>query len=457
MLILDVVKRSGRNLRQAKARTILTSLAIGVGAFTLLLTLAASNGAQKYVNQIITDNFDPAELIVTADKSVFGRNDTTTPKEYDASFGRGVGNAVTQIKRLSKDDIDKIKSTKNVEGVREGVILDIQYITRPGQKKYVGSVAAFSPAQNPELKAGTIPKTLTGKQLLLPEGYLTPLGFSSPEDAVGKSVILAVRKTVSADDIQKALTSNKVDINNLSSLQNLTQEGTKEETFTVAAVTKKPVTSQPGTELELYIGVDDAKALDDLTNAGTKDFQKYTYAYVRVKNGAQDKTAIKNMQKTLEGMGYFAQSVEDTQKFLTQIVTVLKGIVAAFGLIAVIASVFGVVNTMYISVIQRTREIGLMKALGMRKKDLGRLFRIEAAWIGFLGGLTGSILAFAVGTALNPWIAKKLELGNQHLLVFKFSDAAALIVMLMIVAIFAGLLPARKAAKLDPIVALRTE
>jgi putative ABC transport system permease protein len=456
MRIIDIVKRSGRNLRQAKARTILTSLAIGVGAFTLLLTLAASNGAQKYVNQIISDNFDPAELIVTADKAIFGSNDTSKPKEYDASFGRGVG-TVSQIKRLTKEDIDKLKNIKDVEGVREGIVLDIQYISRAGQKKYVGSVAAFSPSQNPELKAGTLPKTLGGKQIILPEGYISALGFSSPEDAIGKQVILAVRKAVSAEDIQKALSSNQIDINNPATLQNLTQEGTTQQFFTVAAVTKKPVTSQPGTELELYIGVEDAKALDDLSNAGTKDFQKYTYAYVRVKNGAQDKTTIKNMQKTIEGTGLYAQSVEDTQKFLTQIVSVLKGIVAAFGLIAVIASVFGVVNTMYISVIQRTREIGLMKALGMRKKDLGRLFRIEAAWIGFLGGLTGSVLAFVVGSLLNPLITKKLDLGNQHLLIFKLSDAVALIIMLMIVAIVAGLLPARKAAKLDPIVALRTE
>lgn len=112
---------------------------------------------------------------------------------------------------------------------------------------------------------------------------------------------------------------------------------------------------------------------------------------------------------------------------------------------------------MYISVIQRTREIGLMKALGMRRKDVSRLFRFEAAWIGFLGGAIGSGLAVVLGTLLNPWITNKLDFGTQKLLVFKANQIAILIVLLVLVAIFAGLLPARKAAKLDPIEALRTE
>lgn len=130
----------------------------------------------------------------------------------------------------------------------------------------------------------------------------------------------------------------------------------------------------------------------------------------------------------------------------------------AFGMIAIIASVFGIVNTMYISVLQRTSEIGLMKALGMRKRDIGKLFRFEAAWIGFLGGIIGSLSALAVGTALNPWITEKLDLGvGNKLLIFRALQIIILIIILMIVAILAGLLPARKAAKLDPIEALRTE
>ena len=147
----------------------------------------------------------------------------------------------------------------------------------------------------------------------------------------------------------------------------------------------------------------------------------------------------------------------DTEKTITQIIGVLEGIVTVFGIIAIIASVFGVINTMYISVLQRTREIGLMKALGMHRKDISRLFRIEAGLIGLLGGIIGSLLAIVGGTGLNPVISSKLGLGDSKLLIFKFSQVGLLIIALIIIGIIAGLLPARKAAHLDPIEALRTE
>ncbi len=219
---------------------------------------------------------------------------------------------------------------------------------------------------------------------------------------------------------------------------------------------KKPVTSQPGTELYMYAGIDDTKRLNDIIKEGTPGYQKYSYIFVKVKDGTNPDNLLA-VQDSLKNMGYTSQSVKDTQEFLNQIIGVLRGIVITFGMIALIASLFGVINTMYISVLQRTREIGLMKALGMRKKDVGRLFRFEAAWIGFIGGAIGATLAFALGTLLNPWITKTLELGDDSLLVFDIKQIVILILLLVVVATIAGLLPARKAAKLDPIEALRTE
>lgn len=454
MKIVDIARRSGRNLRQSKARTLLTALAIGVGAFALTMTLAASNGAESFVNKVISDNFDPAELIVTRDESVLGRADANKPIEYDESVGvstAGRGAAV-QVKQLTEQDIDKIRAYKTVEQVREGVTVNLQYIQAGDSKKFIGSAEGFSPAQNPELVSGKIQKPLGNRQLLLPEAYVKALGFKDANDAIGEKVTLAVRRTINPQALAAAgnIPTNENDATEL------VNQSTVETEFIVSAVLKKPTTSQPGTELYMYISNDSAKELNDIINEGTPQFRKYTFAYVRVKDG-QDNVKLKAVQAQLKSDGFASQSVEETQKFLTQIIDVLKGIVVAFGIIAVIASVFGVVNTMYISLLQRTREIGLMKALGIRRRDISRLFRFEAAWIGFLGGAMGALLAFAVGTLLNPWITDKLDLGKQELLIFDLKQIVILILALVLVAIFAGLLPARKASKLDPIEALRTE
>jgi len=431
----------------------LTALAIAVGTFALTLTLAASNGAQAFVSRIISDNFDPAELIVANDRSIFGRVDASTPQEYDPNFTSSTSNAgaTIQIKRITDQDIERIRRTKNIEQVREDISVNLQYVTREGQRKYIATVQGLNPSQNPETVAGEIKKPLGSSQVLIPEAFVDSLGFSSPQDAIGKKITFAIRKPILLQDLQsEEISTDPVRLNQLNEENN-----TKEE-FTIAAVLKKPTTSQPGTELYLYVNNNDARKINDLSTKGTQDYRKYTVVFARVKGG-ENQAVLDSVRNDLQSQGFSAQSVKDTQDFLNQIIGVLQGIVAAFGMIAVIASVFGIVNTMYISVLQRTREIGLMKALGMRKRDIGRLFRFEAAWIGFIGGLIGSIFAVAVGLSLNPWITKQLNLGNSSLLIFEPQQIIILIILLMIISTLAGWLPSRKAAKLDPIEALRVE
>ncbi|MDQ2973169.1 MAG: FtsX-like permease family protein [bacterium] len=451
MRIIDIISRSGRSLRSAKARTVLTALAISVGTFALTLTLAASNGAEQFVSKIISENFDPAELIVSADESITGSSDTSTPREYDPSFGAGVSDAGAsiQLKQITDEDIALIKQQNFVESVREGISLNLQYISRDGEKKFVATASGLGPAQKPEVLAGTITNPPELGTVLLPEGFVSVLGFASAEEAVGQQITFAVNKPVDILSLDPSILSNPEELAKLDS------SSKQEEKFTIAAVTKTPTTAQPGTELYLYINNSDARRLQDISTKGSANFGKFLTVFVKIKNG-QDEAVLKQAQDDLQKIGFFSLSVKDTQDFLNQAIGILRAIVITFGGIAVIASIFGIINTMYISVLQRTREIGLMKSLGMRRRDIGRLFKFEAAWIGFLGGVLGSGLAIIVGSSLNPVIKKQLEI-DDNLLIFNYIQIVALIVVLIVISIFAGFLPARKAAKLDPIEALRTE
>ena len=453
MSIFDLIRRSARSLKSAKARTLLTAFAISVGTYALTLTLAASNGAQNFVNGVIEDNFDPAEIIVANDEAVISGPRNSKPQEYDDNFtasASGAG-ATIQIKQLDSDDIEKLKDIKGVDFVRENIELNLRYITRKGEKKYIATAQALSPAQKVELLAGTRSKPVIKKDtILLPEAYIKPLGFKNAKDAVSKELTLVISKPLDKDAIVKMFAMGATQ----EEIGEKTQNSNEIHKFKIAGVIKEPTAAQPGTELYLLMNPNDIKKLNNISKKGSDDYKKYNYAFAR----AENEESLKAVKKRIQKAGYQAQTVKEAQEFLTQIIDILEGIVAAFGFIAVIASVFGIINTMYISVIQRTREIGLMKALGMRKRDIGRLFRFEAALIGMLGGLIGAVGAILTGTLLNPYINEALSLDKgDELLRFDYNQIAILIVILIIISIIAGWLPSRKATKLDPIVALRTE
>jgi putative ABC transport system permease protein len=450
----DIIRRAGRNLRQAKGRTILTALAISVGAFTLTLSLAIGAGTRSYFAKVMETNINKQSLVVYADKSLLGvSTGASALKEYDpnaATYGGGYS-----YKTLGADDLKKLENESGISTVIPGYDVQAEYFQFEGNaKKYTSAVYAYDSTVRSDAAAGSIPalgKQLKDDQIVLPEAYLKTLGIKKASDALGKKITIHVvrpQQQLSEAQLQQIYMAEGME-----GITNATKSEEKDVTYTIVAVSAKPATALAATN-QLSISLNQAKDLSEYLTNGTKNYQRYMAVTVLAKDGVDPAS----LRDRLKGDNLYAMTAEDLQGMLFTLVNVMQGIVAGFGVLALLASVFGIINTQYISVLERTSQIGLMKALGMSNRAIGKLFRYEAAWIGFLGGVIGSGLAVLLGILLNPVITEKLKLGEGNdLLIFQPLPIIGLLLLLVVIAIVAGWFPSRKAAKLDPIEALRTE
>ncbi|MFZ1361098.1 MAG: FtsX-like permease family protein [Candidatus Saccharimonadales bacterium] len=427
MKLIDITRRAGRSLRNAKARTLLTSLAIGVGAFTITLSLAAGTGGKQYIEEIISSNVNPRHIMVT---KVSDHPDGLVEYSESGKTSLDAGDAI--IDTLNKKDIETIQRIPGVQLALPSLGTSPLYITNEsGSKKFeLGMIAEYDGAIAREYSAGN-PSATLGDGVVISDEYRKALGFTSPQDSIGQTVKIALMK---GDSRMSGVEPRMFE-------------------FTVSGVTKKnDIAAAVGAPV--LVSYSRLEEMHNYQIKGTRYEGNYMYITAIVRDNAD----IVQVKHTIESRGYRAQTAEDLMQFIFQFVNVLQGILLGFGALAVLTAIFGIINTQYISVLERTQQIGLMKALGMRRRDVGRLFKLEAAWIGFLGGALGSGAALATGTAANPFIRERLTLGEHtNLLIFEPWIFAVVIVGLMLVSVGAGILPARKASKLDPIEALRTE
>ncbi len=456
MKITDIIRRAGRNLRRAKIRTILTSVAIAVGGFAIMASFMVGEGARQYIDRVIGANMDPQTLAISKDERLFKMNGSAgleSLREYNPdSLNRFGGN----FKGLTQKDIDKINSRDDIELVQPDYEVKPKYIqfSVKTDKKYIAQVSTHDRTISKKMSAGRqlkISEKLGRDEAIVPDSFAKTLGVKDHSQLVGSTVTLTVvqpPKKVDSKVIQETFIKQGE-----KAVKKLVEGKTIERKFKIVSVSDSKQDSLNGRPGGIEIGSETSKELSDFSTLGTDSYQKYIFAYALVKDG----TKPSDVKDALTNEGYNVKTAKDLQEMLFTIVNVLQSIVLGFGTLALLVSIFGIINTQYISVLERTQQIGLMKALGASRRDIGRLFRYEAAWVGFLGGTIGVLAAWGIGTLANPWISQQLNFGEYSLLIFQADKAILIVIALMLVAIIAGFLPSRKAAKLDPIEALRTE
>lgn len=191
-------------------------------------------------------------------------------------------------------------------------------------------------------------------------------------------------------------------------------------------------------------------------------FQTAGYAdYSQLKVVVRNNLDVSKVRRNIESYGFSTTSPIDTLEQINQVFTILNVILAGFGGIGMTIAILGMFNTLTISLLERTHEIGLMVTLGARKRDIRRLFVIEALFLSFLGAVIGIMAAWGLGGVINVFLVNYARSRgvNQSLSVFFIPLwlVAGILIFTVVVGIIVVAYPARRAGRINPIDALRHE
>jgi ABC-type antimicrobial peptide transport system permease subunit len=230
-----------------------------------------------------------------------------------------------------------------------------------------------------------------------------------------------------------------------------------DDTAAGAETTQSDFTRVESDRTYKIVGVIDGQDNIVYINAASMDNLKINeYGQMKVK--ARTNPEMGAIRDTLLGYGLLVSSISDTVDQANQIFRIVQIILMLFGIIALVVSAIGMFNTMTITLLERTEEIGIMKSIGASDRSISMMFFMESAIMGFLGGCAGIIIGFIGGLGFNAiinFIASRFGGQSVSLFYSPLWFVVSILIFSGVVGFFTGFVPARRASKIDPLDALR--
>jgi len=439
--LAEIVVTAIGNTFRSKLRTTLTVLAIFVGAFTLTLTNGIGTGIRNYIASQ-TSSLGGDDLIRVLKASLMAEGgfgpSSEGPSEYDPAKTMLSSGPGFSFEALTDADMVTIKAIPGILDAEPLRIVAPDYIQYGEGTRYELEINPAPPELSVDLVAGayfaprgTFGDASTGEpagELYLPVKYVEPLGYPSPEAAVGSEVVIGVSDAFGNQHEVRA------------SIAGVQQASLFGDSALLSRDLSEALFSAQTTGLPAAV---------------TDVYQSATARFAAGASAAQ----VDAIKEALAAEGLVGMTIADQLGSFQTVLDAIIGVLNAFAVIALVAAGFGIINTLLMSVQERTREIGLMKAMGLGAGKIFGLFSAEAVFIGFLGSAIGSLVAIALGSVISNVLANGFlsDLQGLRILSFDWVSVVGVILLVMAIAFLAGTLPARSAARLDPIDALRYE
>jgi putative ABC transport system permease protein len=456
----DLTELAFRNLREAILRNSLTTLGVAVGVASLVAMLSLGVGLQTLASQRLNKSGLFDAVFVTSKRNMRGMNGegprpstTKTAKPEDA---KPIDEAARQEFEKLSNVTEAYPQVRFLTEVRfNGASYSTNVLALPDSARASGTFDGI---------VGKAFSSPTAEEAILQTEFAKELS-PQPASLVGKELTLRYaqrHETTSAD------VANEKDIDK--QMDEMMSGGisivSRERKLRIAGI----IDTDPSAGIGGFGGgrvFIPLRVAEDLHAAQPDDVREFVRAggsrkptYMALTVRVKSPKDVLKVEEAIKKMGYNTFSLLDATRSLRLVFTVFDLFLGLFGSLALTVASLGIINTLVMAILERRREIGVLKALGATDRDVSSLFFAEAGAMGLLGGIAGVTLGWLIGAALT-W-GTSIYLRRQDLPGVKISYvpwwlAAGAVAFAVVVSLLAGLYPAGRAARLNPVEALRYE